>query len=80
MKEPQTEEQKEYNKKFRQFRAKVKKSMKANRLRSGELLLEFWKSDKPKGVSLDKIGLNEKEIIGIVESEITNYKSSLPTQ
>lgn len=80
MKEPLTDQQKAHNKSLKQFRTKVKRSITTHGLHSGELLLEYWKSDKPKGVSIEENGLNEQEITDIVEQQVNSYKSSLPTQ
>jgi len=67
-----------YRKRAKKYASKVKAQIKKQGLRTGELLLEYWKG-KPSPMNMKELDLKQEDIIDIVEQEISKYKSSLPT-
>lgn len=59
------------------FSTKVRNHMKKEGLRSGELLLEYWKKPNPSPSSLEKINLSQDVIVQSIEEAISKYKDSI---
>ena len=72
-----TEEQKEYNVKIRAYKSKIKRYLKTNGLRSGQILLEFWEGPLPKKTNLEEIDLAEDVIITVISEKVAEYKLEL---
>lgn len=84
MKQELTEEQKEQRRTEREiqrrpgkFATKVRNHMKKEGLRSGELLLEYWKKPDPSASSLEKLNMSQEVIIQAVEDAIEKYKDNI---
>jgi len=67
-----------YKKRCKTYASKVKKQIKKQGLRTGELLLEYWKGS-PSPMNLKELDISLGDIIDIVETETDKYKQSLPT-
>ncbi len=67
-----------YRVRAKKYASKVKAQIKKQGLRTGELLLEYWKAS-PSPMNMKELDLKQEDIIDIVETEIAKYKVSLPT-
>ena len=84
MKTEMTEQQKakrrielEIRRRPEKFATKVRRHMKKEGLRSGELLLEYWKKPNHSLTSLKEINLQQDVIVMKIEQEISKYKEAL---
>ena len=68
-----------YRRRAGRFATKIRRQIKTQGLRSGELLLEYWNQPKCSRMSLDKIDLKQEDITEAIRAEIVKYKASLPT-
>lgn len=68
----------QYRTRAKKYASKVKAQIKKQGLRTGEILLEYWK-DSPSPMNMKELDLKQEDVIDIVETELAKYKSSLPT-
>ena len=66
-----------YRRRVGRFATKIRKQMKKNGLRSGELLLEYWTKPNPSPSSLEMINLKQEDIQDAIKLEIGKYKEAL---